>query len=336
MSLRASLLWIIGGLIGVIAVYTGYWLFARSVIEGEVRDWIAEQEAAGYFFEADSISVGGYPYRFTVRIEAPDMQAPESEGGWHVNMTSAVAHAPAINFAHWIVSFDGPIILQLGPGAQEVYRVDAALAAVSIIAGSDGRTKRVGAEINDLSLESLEGPAPLLRAISSLRLSGEVMKTDEMRTTLYIEGMELDPAELGPESAEAFGETAERFGLNMTVNNWGALASEGDVMAWREAGGAVEIDRAELIWGPARLSGDSGEFSLGETAQVNGALSIDVADPENFIDALAEAGILQPDFAPGLRLAATMARRGREGVSLRFRMQEGRPFLGPVPLGPAN
>ena len=100
MSMRATLLAAMGGILGLFALYTAYWLYARGVIESEVEIWIAEQEAAGYQIDHQSLAVGGFPYRFSVRLTAPDIRAPAGDGGWRTEMGAVTAHALPYDFSH--------------------------------------------------------------------------------------------------------------------------------------------------------------------------------------------------------------------------------------------
>ena len=57
------------------------------------------------------------------------------------------------------------------------------------------------------------------------------------------------------------------------------------------------------------------------------------ADPDVLADALVQARLVPTENEQALRLAAMMAPRGPEGVSLPFRVRDGGPYLGPLRPG---
>lgn len=120
--------------------------------------------------------------------------------------------------------------------------------------------------------------------------------------------------------------------MEATLNAWSALASGGDPVAWTRAGGAMAISRAQLVWGPADVSG-AGDVSLDALLRPVGRLSVVVTDPETLIGALVEAGLVHDEQGDALRLAAMMAPRRDTGIALPFRFQDGGLFLGPARIG---
>jgi hypothetical protein len=58
-----------------------------------------------------------------------------------------------------------------------------------------------------------------------------------------------------------------------------------------------------------------------------------VTDPDTLAEALVEAGLIPEQNREALRVAAMMAPRGPEGVSLPFRIRDGGVYLGPARLG---
>ena len=111
-----------------------------------------------------------------------------------------------------------------------------------------------------------------------------------------------------------------------------ALARGANAFAWRDSGGALRIVESELEWGPAHITG-TGDFTIDSRARPDGRLSLRITDPDALADALVEAGIVPAENQDALRLAAMMAPRGPDGVSLPLRIHEGGIYLGPVRLG---
>jgi hypothetical protein len=329
---RSRLLWPIGGLIVLFVLYGAYWFYASTQIRDGVNDWIAAQERAGYQIEHDGVRVGGFPYRFRIRLISPHVRAPESDGGWYAHLAALHADALPYDLSHWIVTFGGPFLLDdyIEPGSQ--LELNVSDARVSLVYGRDGDTERVGAEVRDFQVTTHAGRAPDIRAVEELILSGRVIEEDQLQVRLAVRGVTAAPGVLEPEVQRAFGDTASTARLAIDVSHWSALARGANAFAWRDSGGALRIVESELEWGPAHITG-TGDFTIDSRARPDGRLSLRITDPDALADALVEAGIVPAENQEALRLAAMMAPRGPDGVSLPLRIHEGGIYLGPVRLG---
>tara|TARA_R110000868_G_scaffold177224_3_gene415567 strand:- start:7096 stop:8094 length:999 start_codon:yes stop_codon:yes gene_type:complete len=320
------------GVFALLVLYTGYWLHAKSTIESQVSVWIARQESAGYVIDRERIRVTGYPYRFQVEMTAPQFRAPETDGGWFARMDMLKAHALFYDFQHWIIEFDGPLWFEYGPAPMTALEVDAELALVSLVSNSRGETIRIGAELDNFQITARAGDAPDIQSIDKLLLSGIVGEDDTLRVRFEASGVSTSPSAFTPDVRRAFGDTAELSRLDVSVTHWATLANDADAAAWSRAGGRLHIAESTLEWGPAHLSG-VGEFTLDQTAQLDGRLSLHITDPDALADALVQAKLVPAENEQALRLAAMMAPRGPDGVALPFRVRDGGVYLGPVRLG---
>jgi hypothetical protein len=328
--MRSGLVWIIAAIVGVLALYTGYWLYACTVIEREFATWINEQEAAGYTIEHEGLHVRGYPYRFSVVAQRPHIIAPVSDGGWDARLEMLHANALPYDFTHWIVEFTGPLIVETGDTSE--LHLNADRATVSLVSNSDGQTQRIGAEFDNLAVETLAGPAPDISAIETLRLSGIVEPTDTLRMRLEAIGLEASPEALAPGVSRTFGAVADVARFDISVSQWAALARDGDAGAWSRAGGELHIAEAELEWGPAHVTGD-GDFTLDQSARPAGRFSVNITDPEALADALFAAGLVEESEAQILRVGAMMAPRGPNGVSMPLSVRDGGIYWSMVRIG---
>jgi hypothetical protein len=331
-KLRSGLIWVIAGIVGVFALYSGYWLYASTVIEREFAAWIEDQEAVGYEIEHNGLTVGGYPYRFSVVADNPRIRAPQTDGGWDGRLESLRANALPYDFSHWIVQLTGPVVIESGIDAASIVHLNAERATVSLVSGHNGQTSRIGAELDGFTLETMNGPAPEIRAIETLRLSGVVEDTDVLRMRLEAVGLEIGPDLLTPGVSRTFGQTAEIARFDISVTEWTALARDGDAGAWSRAGGELQIAEAELEWGPAHVTGD-GDFTLDQTARPAGRLSLKITDPEALTDALTAAGLVEESEAQLLRVGAMMAPRGPDGVSMPLSIRDGGIYWSMVRIG---
>jgi hypothetical protein len=314
-------------IIGVV-LHAVYWTLAAAQIEQRALTWIETQEAAGYQVGYESLRVTGYPFRFSLRAEAPSLTAPEAEGGWSARVERLAASAQFYDLNHWIVAPDG-LGEVVGDGVR--YELSATTARLSLRA-RDGATSRIGASIENLTVTGPDGQAPAVRAIKSLALAGFLDEDDQLALRLQIDGLALGQGELDPALADAFGAEASLLRMDALVTQWAALARLSDPEEWRQAGGALVVNQAQLIWGPAELSG-AGEIGLDADLLPVGRLSVVVTDPETLIGGLEAAGLVYDEQGEALRLAALMAPRREGGIALPFRLREGGIFLGPARIG---
>ena len=320
------------GAIVLLALYTAYWFHSKSTIERQVGVWIERQESAGYAIEQERLRITGFPYRFQIELTAPQIRAPQSDGGWNARLDMLKAHALFYDFSHWIVEFDGPLWLEYGNGTPTTMELDAELALVSLVSNSMGETIRIGAEFDDFRITPVSGVTPSIASIDKLLLSGIVAEDDTLRVRLEATGMSTSASAFTPDVLRAFGDTAELARIDLLVTHWATMANDADAGAWSRAGGQLQISESALEWGPAHLLG-VGEFTLDRMAQPDGRLSLNITDPDALADALVQAKLVPAENEQALRLAAMMAPRGPDGVALPFRIRDGGVYLGPVRLG---
>lgn len=319
-------------LVAAILIHAIYWFVVAGGVDDRAEAWIAEQERAGFQISHQGLRVGGYPFRFSLRAEAPAITAPASEGGWRASLDRLAASAQFYDLNHWIVTLDGPARLSAaGRRGPVVYVLDAEDARLSL-AGAGGATRRVGAELAGLTLTAEDGPAPAVEYAGEARLSGFIDAEDRFSFRVEAMDLRLTEASVEPDVERAFGRTADLMRMDGALTSWGALAHAGDPFAWTRAGGRLEIGAAQLVWGPADLNG-AGDITLDRELRPTGRLSLVVTDPNTLIGALVEAGLVQEDQGEALRLFALMAPRRDAGIALPFRLQDGGLFLGPARIG---
>jgi hypothetical protein len=315
-------------LIIAVVLHAVYWTYTASQIEQRALVWIETQQEAGYEVSYGGLRVGGYPFRFALRAEAPELVAPAEEGGWTAQVERLSASAQFYNLGHWIVTPDG---LGQVMSAGEAYALEFESAQLSLRA-RNGATGQLGASVDGLQIRSLEGPEPAVRTITALRLSGLLSEEDSLGLRLVVEGMTLGEGVLDPALVPAFGGEVELVSMDARVTQWSALARRADPMEWRLADGRFVVDRSQLLWGPAEITG-TGDIGLDNELLPDGRLSVVVVDPETLIGALEAGGLVVDQQGEALRAAALMAPRREGGIALPFRLRQGAVFLGPARLG---
>ena len=217
------------------------------------------------------------------RISAP----PESDGGWDARLQTLSANAMPHDLSHWIVAFGGPLLLEDYASEGSVIEVTGSDARISLVYSVTGETERVGAEFRDLVVTTHAGSPPDIRSIDELLMSGAVDEEDGLRMRLAVSGVRTAPGVLEPDVERAFGDTARSARIDLEVTHWSALADGANAIAWRDAGGTLQIADAELEWGPAHITGN-GDFTIDSLARPDGRLSLRITDPDTLADALIE------------------------------------------------
>lgn len=317
------------------AAYGGYWLWMSAEIRATALNWIEQRESEGYAIAHDRLSVGGFPFRFTVTARNPEIIAPPEDGGWRMAMPELSASALPYNLSHWIVAFASPAEIDSeGEDETQALLATAARARISLASGRAG-TVRAGAELEEFRLTARESGEVLVETLDQLVLSSEVAAEDLMRIRLEIRGFEFGPDQLDERTVGAFGRRIELMRTDTTLSQWSALAADANLASWSESGGRAEIAMAELQWGNARLGGE-GAMGVDALLRPEGRLSVMVTEPESLVAALVTGGVVSTSDGEALRLALMMAPRRDQGVALPFRFQQGGIFLGPVRIGEAG
>ncbi len=324
---RTALFIPFAALLGAVVLHAVYWTYAAREIEQRALAWIEVQEAAGYTVEHQGVRVRGYPFRFALQADAPRLTAPASEGGWTAGVERLAASAQFYDLNHWIITPDGEGEI-LADG--HAYQLAAERARLSFRA-RDGATHRLGASIDGLVVTGPEDQPPAVRAVDELAVSGFLGEDDQLALRVQLTGVTLGEVAAPGVSAE-FGDEISLARMDLVVSQWSALARVADPEEWRRADGELIVNQAQLIWGPAELSGD-GQIGLDAALLPEGRLSVVVTDPETLITALEGAGLVYDEQGDALRLAAIMAPRREGGIALPFRLRDGGVFLGPARIG---
>lgn len=316
---------------GLLAAYTGYWFYARSRIIASTERWIADQNAAGYVITHERLGVGGYPYRFEVTIDRPHVEAPDMDGGWTADIERLTAHALPYDFTNWIVNLSTPVMIDWPRPERSLHRVEASLARISLSSGG-GATQRLGIEIDDLNILTLEGEPRPVRSADRMRLVAQTTEDNELRIQAAFGGVRLNPEFGDGRLREAFGEDLALFRLGLTVRSWPSLARNGDAREWASDRGRMEIRETRVSWGDLDVS-VAGDLGLDSALRPEGRLSLYFVDPALVASRLEEPGIISASDARALRLLAQAAPRDERGSALPLFLMNGGIFLGPIRLG---
>jgi hypothetical protein len=345
-ALRRSLIAIV-----VLALAAGavavYWHWAADRLETAIAEWTAAQRERGYEIAYQGPMIEGFPTTLAARFEEPSVASPgfaapgiASSDGWRW------AGPPVSGAARlW-----APLTVELRfPGRHEITRqlggvaipgtLEAEQAAAVIELGIDGRVERARLGMTDLAWD--DPVAGQITAAQLLATIGQpVVATSARQDALPL--MAVVRTVMLPERLRSpLGRRLQELRIDATLRGTpppGPLRAA--LSAWRDAGGVLDLHNSLLQWGPLILSGD-GTLTLDQELRPLGALSARIRGLGAALDKFADAGLIKRGQAIAIELAASALAGERDAdgeqvVMLPLTLQDGRLYLGPVPLFPLS
>lgn len=317
------------GVLVLVVAYTAYWIYAQGQIRQSALAWIDLQRQSGYEIEHSPVRIGGYPFRFEVRIREATVSTPDAVEGWTATLGSAVAVAMPYDFNHWIVEIGAPAQLEMDAGGE--YRLASERTRFSVSSGQNG-TQRLAVEIDALDIETVSGPGSAIRSVGRLRLVSQLTEADTLDTQLAAGDIVTGNLALDDDLEAQLGEAIGLVRVEVSVTEWSALAREARIDQWQAAGGQVEIGQSGIDWGAVALQAE-GTLGLDAAGYPDGRVSLFVMDPESLADVLVASGTVRGENENALRLLAQSAPRGERGTAVPLTLRRGGIYLGPVRIG---
>jgi hypothetical protein len=108
------------------------------------------------------------------------------------------------------------------------------------------------------------------------------------------------------------------------------------LVAWRAAGGTIEVKSLDVAWGPLQLSG-AGTLTLDRALQPEGAGTAKIRGYAETVDALVAHRLMRPDDGKLAKAGLTLlAKRPPEGgprvLTVPLRVQQQMLYAGPIEL----
>ena len=279
----------------LLGAYTVYWFYMANQLTVGVEDWIDDQRAAGYAMEHNGLKMSGYPYRFHLDIDAPDITTPD--GDWRWRGEQLVLVMQPWNWNHVIGYADGRHVVTHPEGqetevetagAQGSFRWDEeSIQRISLITGT------INAVQNGAQLFSGEG--------LNLHLSPFPNAPEDLRILAGFTRLSLPSA---PKDAEWLGPEAGPLSAPIRITKGvSILETSGDPAAIvRAFDPSLSSPLTELTWGPLQVKLKTDGLSLDKSARPSGALNIRVENIDALKAALAENGELTDEISQGLDL----------------------------------
>lgn len=337
MGPRSRIAWVLAAAVLAIAALSAYWVWYAAQIEAGIARWAEERRQGGYQVTFGGPTIDGFPLSHVTRLGAPAVAAPS---GWRWQGPPLTGRMKIWDPQTIAVSFAGLHRLErLEAGRLTDAEIESERAQAVVRVRADGRLDSADAQLNGLELRG----NPLGRySASSLRLRlvpvypAQPGQAVHLTFSSEVRDLRLPPAVAGP-----LDQQAERLHLEGRLE--GAVQDVEPRLAlslWRDAGGALVVDRLELSWDPLDLQAN-GRMTLDSELRPLGDLNARIAGLPELFDRLAARGLMPPDQVSAMKLAVLALARerdseGRDVVELPVSFRGGYLFLGPLRLAPVS
>jgi len=325
------------GLLMVIAfaavAASGYWVWWAGQLERGIAQWREQQRLRGYEITYGGPAIDGFPLAHAARFDAPAIRLRDGPS-WQGPALSARA-------ALWdprtiAVSFKGHhLVERLNAGRLDGMSLDSREAEGLLRLYSDGRLETVDARL--LGLEVLAEPLGRF-ASAELRLSLTPDYGPETGSVLgYAFAVETSQLQVPAALAAPLDPTAERIvAVGRLDGVFPQTASRLALAAWRDGGGALELERVEVEWPPLGVTA-SGRLTLDDQLRPEGQLAARIAGLPELLDRLVEQGLMTAQQVSNIKLAVLAFagerdHKSRPVLAAPLILRAGVLSLGPLPL----
>lgn len=329
---RSTLLWVIGAVLVIgIGAYSVFWWVAAGRIAEEVAKAAQSARAQGIYATWTKLRVTGYPFVFradlnevAVRAAGGELRAP------HILVTLSPWELHAARFAapNGIEATPNPAgaadAVPLGP-------LHAATAGGAVAMAGDGQ-RNLWLSLYDVKAGDGQISARVVHSWVSVPPAPPTSHTEPGFAAAALL-WDLDVPTAPPGFGKSIGELA--FGATL-MGAWPHGALRQAAIAWRDAGGTVELDHFRLMWGETIVNA-SGTLALDKELQPVGGFSGGISGYDQLMAALVAAGRVKSNDARlarlGLALIAKAGPDGRPEISTALTIQNGELSMGPAKLG---
>lgn len=326
---------VIAALLVIASAYTAYWFVVASQIKDSVDAWAQSERADKIDVSWQRISITGFPIAFRIELDRAALRDNAVNPAPDLRISSLSGTARPWDFADWHLHAPAGFSAELaGAGERAPAKLTARSADGVVSIETEGGWK-LWLRLQDAAIETAD------RVLISAA-DGWVIVPPKLPRNRIDPGLGLAwnlrevqlPVAIGP-----LGDTIEQLDFDVTVKGGlpsGKLAQA--VMAWRDAGGTIELDNLDLRWGGLAAVA-TGTVALDQDLQPIGGFSGAIQGYDKVLSALVQSGRMRAADAGLARIALTMlAKAGPDGkpeIKTAFTIQNGQMFLGPAKLGKA-
>ena len=347
--------------VALIGGWSAFWYVAAGKVQSTLEGWRAREAKSGRVYQCGKEGVGGFPFRFEFTCQNASAVFQTRQAPREAKIGGVVVVSQVYQPTLLISEFQGPLTIA-APGKPPELTMNWALFQSSV-RGTPAAPERVSLVFDKPTLDALDGgtPQPLLRAehleLHARLLEGLVSDHPVLEVAIRTRGAFAPrvPA-LAAQPVDAVFDTVFRGLTDFSPKPWPERFRE--IAANK---GRIEITETRAVQGETLAVG-AGNLSIGDNGRLQGQLDLTVAGLEPFLKSINAEQLVQASpsvdrlasaldrLSPGLGQAAKqqvganlsaginmLGRKttleGRPAVSLPLRFDDGRMYLGPIPLG---
>lgn len=333
MRLRSLAIVLIATLVLLAAAASAYWGWWAGQLERGIAQWREQQRLRGYEISYRSPAIGGFPLAHMARFEEPAVRAPE---GPHWRGPTLIARSALWDPRTISVFFSGRHLVEhLNAGGLEVVTLDSREAGGVLRLGGGGRLEQA-----DATLQGLEVLADPFGRVASALLRVSLTpdydpETGSLLGTAF--ALETGALQIPADLAAPLDPTADWIRAVGRLD--GVLPQAAPLLAlaaWRDQGGALNLERVEVEWPPLGLSA-SGRLTLDDQLRPQGQFAARIAGLPELLDRLAAAGLVTAQQVASIKLGVLAFSgepddQGRPVLAVPVILNGGLLSLGPFPL----
>ncbi|PIB25832.1 hypothetical protein BFP76_12570 [Amylibacter kogurei] len=313
--------------------WAAYWFIGSSAQERSVKNWLGQQQNAGWVADTSNVNVRGFPNRFDTIISDLNIADPNSGWAWS---------APQMQFL--MLSYKPNHIIAQWPQTQTVstpnqnitVNSDEISASLVFRANTALALDRFTASLDNVKLNSNQGwDSQIQSAILATR------RTDasEFSYDIAFDALGFTPASEIKAQFDKSGvlpATFETFSISTTAHydaQWDRLSVEGNLPELTK----LDINEANAIWGGLEVQA-KGSVTLDNQGYPTGKLTVRAKNWKDMIKLAQENGAIDAGLArkleTGMGLIAMLSgNQNTLDVPLSFANRI--TSIGPIPVGPA-
>ena len=307
-----------GGILGLLALWAGYWMVGQLMIEGQIGA-LLDQMPTGLSVQQAGYDVAGFPSRFDLTVTQPQVQ---TAAGWGWQAEFAQVFAMTWKPWHLIAALphSQTLTTPFGPATLDSSRFMTSFRVAP----------RAEADFEEAVLQI---DAPILRSAGLPQITADALivalKHEVALGFAYRLGVQVD--ELTPLVPAATGGNLTLGRMDMVATTDGALNRKMTAVQVQ----SVDLRAVALEWDGVKVTGD-GLLTRGDGGFAEGQIALKVTGWRDLPARLADFAILRSEIAPTMTRALEViaAEQGNPAVlDLPLIFRTGRFYLGPLPLG---
>ncbi len=278
--------------VAVLLGYGAFWWIAAERFQSAALAWIEARKAEGYGVGYAALTRDGFPIRLRLEFRDPSLASRGGIAPWSWSGARVVAEIAPWAPLHVTLRTDGPQTVAL-PGRRGplVYTGRAATVSASIAADRALPVRTV--TIRDLTLTGRESTDVIAAGHVEMDLRRGANGAGLGLDGGYDLSVAASDLRLPADLRFPLGERVEYLALDAKViGDPHARPWPEGALAWRDAGGVVEVAALDVRYGPLRLAG-AGTLALDAGGQLMGTLNARGEGLSETLDVLDQRGLLK-------------------------------------------